>query len=172
MVASKWAAASSTFFGRRCRGAVWSESGVHCLTSAFPITAGHPGSVVNCVRNLRGSFCWVQVGHVAEDGIVIGVKVGIELVLEVDACVLEHDVVRFGLAAPPGRLGVVACRDESCRVVAHQRKASSLRGRWDCRGRSLQELDKLGLSLAVWDGRQGMVGGWSPGDGRVVTIFY
>ena len=51
-------------FGRRCRGAVW--SGAHCLTSTFPIMVG---SAVSCVRNLRGSICWVQVGHVAEDGV-------------------------------------------------------------------------------------------------------
>ena len=100
---------------------------MRCLASTLPVTVG---SVVNCVCNLRGSICRVQVGHVAEDGVDVGVEVGIDFLLEVGACLLERgSMVRVGFATPLGRLGVVACCDESCRVVAHPRKASSLRGR-------------------------------------------
>ena len=109
--------------------------------------------MVNCVRNLRGSICRVQVGHVAEDAVDVGVEVGIEFLPEVGTSPLERSVVRVGLATPPGRLGVVACCDETCRVVAYPLEASSFRGRWDCGGRSLQEFDKLGLPFAVWDAR-------------------
>jgi hypothetical protein len=75
------------------------------------------GTVVDCVRDPCGSICRVQVGRVTEDGLDVGVEVGIELLLEVGACSLECGVVRVGLATSPGRLGGVACCDEIIIII-------------------------------------------------------